>query len=229
MKYHVPYAMLLLVLVLGCGKDRVKVKQDTPQAAVATLIKGYGVSDKQAIEQVIDPLFTRAFERRYRCTPELVKDAVCVAELLRDLQLSRVGITSSQSTAGCPVDVEGCACQDAGALPTKFIGSPYDRGMTLAGLSPERCKIVGVLSLSRGADFDQFEDVRLMCDELAPNETMSAVNVKCASDYYAFALRRVEEKWMIFSLDMRSAERLLKLVVSEMKEKEIDELNADLK
>ena len=217
--------------VIGCG--RVPVKQDTPQAAVATLIKIFEAGKPELLERIVDPVIVRSDARDIACLSESLKSLDCNGKLIDCLQ--RHTPYCPPPPEGCPVDVKACTCglkgTDALGKAKPFTQSSYYAGLNAMHMTAARCTITSADPVDDLTPNDTlFESA---CGELTPQDELSRVSFQCADDKLQLVLRKKAGVWSIVGVPAETKQllevRLQSAQGTEYRKKEAQTLNSDLK
>jgi hypothetical protein len=132
--------VIVSLLATSCGRC-VEVKQDTPEATVASLIKLYDAKDDSQWAAVVEPTVMRMTARGLACLSEKMKDYQCTEALIASAGSGfRMHLPD-----GCPVKMAGCTCSDRGnaaaATAHDFASSDTNAALKRAKLSIESCRI----------------------------------------------------------------------------------------
>lgn len=221
----------IVVLTVACTKP-LEVKQDSPQAAVASMIKLYG-SEKEngRVSEMIDPAAVRMHDRLNACVAEQMKSVECDRALLKSIS------TRSYAAApeGCPVKLSSCTCGEKGnaaaAKAGAFTSSPPHSALKAMKMTVGTCRIKSAeeVSQERLATLNgRFWDTA--CTDIPKSDPIAAVEVACGSaEPLTFLLRKKDAKWSVVGFSTETSVALWeKQVVDDAKKRE-DNLNKDMK
>jgi hypothetical protein len=203
----------LVALAIGCSTS-ISIKQDSPEAAVATLIKVYAGKKPESASALID----RAFIHNESATD------VCQAERIRDIQCQL-------KTAGPCDSFEQCACSGKGvaASPKRYEDTWLHQGLVAAKLAPEACKI---LAANEGSLAALAAELDGLCG-LTGDDKLSEVTFQCgagsAQRSYRMVLRESDGKWYLIGLGTDTKLRLLALPGEARAAAKREKLNEELK
>ena len=224
-QFHLVAACLVAI---GCG--RVEIKQDTPQASVATLIKVLEADKPELLAKLVDPAFMRSDARDVACLDVTLKELSCDAALFDCLQRHE---TYCKTPDGCPVKVRGkdCTCgqkgADAAAKAKPFVDSSYYAGLKAVKMTPAKCTIATVAEPEDLTESDTL--IRDACGELTLKDQLSVVSFTCQDNALQLILRKKDSAWLIVGIPQKTKQVLDATLQSARGAEYRKKLNSDLK
>jgi hypothetical protein len=224
--------LLLVGLVAACSRP-VEVKQDTPQATIASLIKLYASPKEESrVAELIDPVVVRAHGRQGACLAEQLKSLQCDQALLKAIATRSFGAQPE----GCPVKLTDCTCgakgSEAAAKASAFTTTDAHAGLKAIGMNVDSCRIksADALNAEALAHLDgRFWDYA--CSDATKTDPLSSVAVECgdAGASLTFILRQRDAKWSVVGFSTDTNVKLWeKKIVEKARQRESD-LNKDMK
>ena len=218
--------------------SRLEPKRDTPQAAVATLVKALERSSPEVTDQVVDPVLLRAEARGAACLSESSKSFECTDALLKCFQGGRLNPACKvKSPEGCPVSVKDCTCGSKGAAAAaavkQFSSSTYYAALKSFELKTENCKITSSVPVGQG---DERQETlgsldEKYCGEVTDKDELEAVTLACGREQLMFVVRKGSDGWRIAGFPPATDERLsgIGAPADAVVKKREKELNSDMK
>lgn len=227
-RFHLHRVAACLVVLIGCG--RVEVKQDSPQATVATLIKVLEADKPEILAQLVDPTLMRSDARSIACLDVTLKELSCDAALLDCLQRHA---TYCNTPEGCPVKVKGkeCTCgqkgADAAGKAKPFVESSFCAGLKAMKMTPAKCAIATVAEPDDLTASDPL--ITDTCGELTLKDQLSVVSFTCEGHALQLILRKKDNAWLIAGIPEKTRQLLDGTLQSAQGAEYSKKLNSDLK
>lgn len=209
-----PWVGFAVVSLLGCG---VRVKQDTPEQAVQTLLAMYDKGDFRRVSRVVDRDFT-AIQERLRACDDLVKLRIkCRAEVtLAARDYGGVGPEDGRRTSPeCvdPVKLDACACGEKGnkaaAAARPYLESREHQALLRVKFGSGNCKIES--SEEAGSKSARFMSnvADALCDVFT-EERYTLVNVVCGEQTkIGLVMRNRKDAWQFLAFEPLTQNRLV--------------------
>ena len=202
----------LVVSGEGCRK-RVDVQQDTPYAAMRSLISVYAENQPELLGSLVDPALTRLMQRSDACALEIGKSSQC--------DLKKLECYAARSHPSCVpdecrnLDVKSCTCGPkaiaAADAVSPFVESDLHRGLQLAAKSepfdPVTCNVTAANEI-------EFNDVSrhvstfslVACGEVSADDKYAAVTAQCGKGQpTTYIFRGRDGVWKLLGLETRAA------------------------
>jgi hypothetical protein len=236
MKFVVVMSILLVTInSVGCN---IEVKQDTPQATIATMIKLYASPKQTArVTELVDPVVSRANARGEACIAEAIQVERCYPTITHNIY----GEIHVATPAGCPAPpLSQCLCGDKGlsaaGAARGFLKESFHAGLMTMHMSPDTCSIAD----SRSLDEHSVAELNSSfwsnaCSDLSKKDPIASVTIKCTSPDLSltFILQNQTAKWKIVGFDTKDEAALMFMTDAktqrEANEQRSKDLNKDLK
>lgn len=209
----------------SCKPKPVPLKQDTPQATIATLIKVYESKELDRASKLIDPLLARVYARHHLCGHAASEIYDCITELHACLNESPAG-SDCGTVSGCTEHVvDGCDKAVSTNDLDEYEDSAFHWGLGVSGISAKSCEI---LKSYKGSDaFVAYHASYLQEEPMADH--FRTVFFKCADKTLAAVLRNRSGTWRIAGFSYTTSDFLagLALRAGEVANKML--LNEELK
>lgn len=226
----------LTVAFPGCSK--LEPKRDTPQAAIATLVKALEQGRPEVADQIVDPVLLRTDARQAACADVSLKSAQCDAALLDCFRGGKlVPFCTPKTPDGCPVRLIDCTCGSKGAAAAAgakpFSTSAYYAQLKSFELKTERCKIQSSVPVGAGDERQEALALpdRAYCGEIAPKDELEAVTLVCGKDQFTFGVRMGSDGWRIAGFSPATDLRLsgMRAPADAVVKKREKDFNSDMK
>jgi hypothetical protein len=228
-----PFALcvLLLLILAASGCNGPEIKQDTPQAAVATLVKIYEANKPELLTQVVSPAFMREQARSAACQSEMSKNLTCTAAIMRNFQTG----VHNPLPEGCPVNLKECFCKTKGLAAAEkartFQASDEHEGLLALKLNAKDCAISGVdtpeqpETKAKALPFDE----EVYCEDFNTNDGLATVSLKCNETTLNVVVQRKSDAWWVLGFTSETAYTLTAAKQKAGGDAYRKRLNADLK
>jgi hypothetical protein len=226
-------SFILCAAFIGDAGCNIPLKQDTPQATIATLIKLYAAPKQTSrVTEIVDPVTTRATARAVACLSEAQKEERCRPNIKFDIY---GGIHGSPTPQGCPAPpLAQCICgmkgSDAANEAASFLESDIHAGLVALHMSAETCSITDAQDLDAQhsvAKLNPFFWDRA-CSDITKENPLASVTIKCGKPEMSvtFILQNQASKWMVVGFDTTDETALSFMATGR---KRTTDLNKDLK
>jgi hypothetical protein len=236
-------SLVATLLAVPSCKKQVEIRQDTPQATVATLIKLYAAGGRTRVALVVDPAWMRMDAREDACIPALLEETRQTLADAKCMQLAASGFHDPGCHFTHVSHVTDCTCgpngNAAASKAADFLSSDFNASFQLEGLSPTACQIADAVDLdAKAVQKLYFNFWQTACNDVAKTDPFASVTVSCTARgrgllVLEFILHRAGPKWAVVGLaqDTRDAlsERLAAVRSSAAASARSRELNKDLK
>lgn len=227
-----PCATTLFVLAISaCNKaatqQDVPVKQDTPQAVAATVIKLYEKKNNTKWPEVVDPALGRMEARVLGCSSESLLETQCLNELMA----SGGQRQSERCKARPPFATCLCGSKGSSAAAKNYIETSYHEGLGSLGLHTNGCNITDA---DEKVSFDEAKKLlgdtraQCFCDEVKASDTFGTVTFVCGADIYQLVLRKNQSAWKVLGFELDTSIRLQSLSLAAGAKKGADQRQKDL-
>jgi hypothetical protein len=219
--------------VLGC---KLEVKQDTPQATVATFIKMYEKKSFDHLDEIVDGLGERVDARQEACSAETLRFVRCTDELVRCFSggAYKYGCTTSPECKD--FKLSNCTCNGKGKQAAEhasaYTSTRAHDVFTNVGFSANSCKITSSDAVARKDLGEWGYDESLRCTDVADADELASVGVKCDTQVFQFLLRKRAGKWFWVAPDQKTRIGLAfstSPTEAQKNKQRQDDLNKDLK
>ncbi len=251
---HIVVAALLLACKVEAKK--VEAKKDTPQAAIATLIKAFGADETELVDQLFDPLLPRIEARRSTCSLLAFQHSRCVQKILDSIDSNGILRGSRSQECESLPGQKTCTCgaegQAAVAQASSFQKTEAYRLLSQEKMSSGACTITEAKSLPVELKQDLYSDPPTftpvgelfnkmpslkddLCDDIAKLEAeeYSSVTFQCKGDPVSVVLRRNPDGWRFLGFDRHTwvqlATRDIVIRGEEAQKRSEADLNKDLR
>jgi len=229
--------VVLALVLTGAGCNKVAIKQDTPQATVATMVKLFAAGDDKHWAEVVDPAVSRSGARIGACGSAIIKFGECTQALIARSRSS----LAPRGPDGCGAKVEDCTCgpvgNNAAAKAMGFDSTYKYDALKASKLDPTACTIAAAKTLTQDA-LDELNNGFWdgACTDMAKSDEFATVTLTCAGgeqERLAFILHKRADKWMVAGFGADTDASLYAAVLARSAEGAADkrrqELNKDMK